>query len=218
MPGSFFGFVVYSYFYKLTDNPLFAIFVGMSAFVTLESAGIWSGHKIAEYLGDRSWLIIIPIATFVSYTAIGIGTLWFLDEGVDGNIKVMGTAMFLLAGVVYILFGLQTYQERMDARAKRNDIEADEQRMLDEDRAYEREEDRKDRALKRRLTAKGVVEKPAASKPKREPVMRYDEAKLSAVRVAIESNPGMAKQDLAELVGMSRPTLNKYLDKINEGK
>ena len=117
LPGFFFGYTIYEFVYLLTNNHFVSGFIGFSAFVVLESAGIWSGHKIAEYAGSDTfdWKIGIPITTLILYTTIGIGTLWFLDS-IDYSVQIVGTSVLLLACVIYILFGLQSYQEKMERR------------------------------------------------------------------------------------------------------
>lgn len=226
LPGTLFGFTIYAFFLSFTGIEWIAIVVGLSAFVVLESAGIWSGHKIAEFYGDGTKRIRIPIISFSLYLIIGIGTLWFLDSEVNVNVKIIGTSLFLLAGVVYTLFGFQSYQERMENKDRRKEKEEKQEVIDAEWREFELEEKRKDLELERKLKIKqanaeaklllsGATE---TVTEKKRPSGGYNQAKMKKLKIQLNLNPNLSKVELAEKVGVSRPTLDKYLQIIEDEK
>lgn len=79
--------------------------VGVVAALGLESAGILGAHLAVRFYaaGDGKWQVA-ALATAV-YLLIGIGAIWLLD-GTSNDAKAVGTAMFLIAGIVYLLLGL----------------------------------------------------------------------------------------------------------------
>lgn len=219
LPGTLFGYTIFAFFLRFTEgNMAVSLLTGFSAFIVLESAGIWSGHKIAEYLGEkRVW---IPIFTFVAYFVIGVATLWLLDDDIDQNIKLVGTGLFALSAVVYTLFGLQSYQEKLEAKDKREKRDEAVEEIQKENREFERRQAELDRETERRIKlkmanaeAKVVVmggsvpaDKPTASHP-----TSYNKQKMTALKVALKKTPNASKTELASTIGVSRPTLNKYL-------
>lgn len=247
LPGFFFGYTIYQFVMVLTRSPFAAGFIGFSAFVALESAGIWSGHKIADYIG-RGWIILIPIATFVLYTSIGIGSLWLL-ESIPFDVQIVGTATFLLAGVVYILFGLQMYEDQQELKAKvevknerslqiedeerKRKLEIENQERLrqekkeDEDREFQRKLQLKETnaRLKREqeeLALRGEVAIVKVGGHQRQTAVgeyRPNMEKIQELRKWRKALPNMEKQKLAEKLGVSRPTLDKYLEWLsNQGE
>lgn len=228
LPGTLFGYTIFAFFMEFTGNYFVSIATGFSAFIVLESAGIWSGHKIAEYIGEkRVW---IPITTFVLYFLIGVGTLWLLDGSINSNVKLVGTAIFALAGVIYILFGLQSYQERMENKEKREKRDEVVEKVQEENRQFEREQEALDREAKRKNEAKlvnaearvivngGVVATTIKQDGKPQVAYQYNKQKMKALKVAIMKSPNASKSELAKAVGISRPTLDKYLQVIEEEK
>lgn len=266
LPGFFFGWTIGQFVLQLTESSVAGIFVGSSAFIVLESAGIWSGHKIAEYLGKRDWKIIIPITTFLIYLTVGISTLWFLDgETVNREVQIIGSAMFILAGVIYILFGLQAYQESVElaekravAQEEREKRESIQQKKQEEDDEEEKERQRQiedklreqemrerseDREHARKMEVKRINAEnkrklievtnetavPVVSTPAPVPMIeqvittdkkipRVNQEKMAKLRVLLKSQPNLAKNKskLARNVGVSRPTLNRYLEILGE--
>ncbi len=213
LPGSLFGYTIYEFFLGFTGLYWLSLIVGMSAFVVLESAGIWSGHKIAEFYGDGTSRIRVPIIAFVLYLAIGIGTLWLLDGSVDLNVKLVGTSLFLLAAIVYTLFGFQAHQERVEAKEKREKREQTVEIIQEENRKFEMEQEAKDRDLERLLKKKKELAGIGNSVQSKQVV---SQDKIDALRLLLKDNPNMTKKEMAETIGVSRPTLNKYLGMINE--
>lgn len=214
LPGSLFGYTIYEFFLGFTGLYWLSLIVGMSAFVVLESAGIWSGHKIAEFYGDGTSRIRVPIIAFALYLAIGIGTLWLLDGSVDLNVKLVGTSLFLLAAIVYTLFGFQAHQERVEAKEKRERREQTVEIIQEENRKFEMEQEAKDRDLARLLKKKKELAGIGNSVQSKQVASNQD--KIDALKLLLKDNPNMTKKEMAETIGVSRPTLNKYLGTINE--
>lgn len=81
--------------------------VGFVAGLGLEAAGIFAAHRaIRAYVdNDRQWKI--AAGAVVVYLIIGIGAIWILDDAAAQNFKVVGTAMFLISGMVYLLLGME---------------------------------------------------------------------------------------------------------------
>ncbi len=234
LPGSIFGFTIFEFFLELSGMFWLSVIVGVSGFVALESAGIWSGHKAAEFYGDGTNRIWIPVVAFVLYLMIGIGTLWVLDGYVPNNVKIVGTSLFFLAGVVYTLFGFQSHQERMEAkeaREKRNEETKEERerreievsRIQEDNRRYELEEDRKDRALERQIRRKQALSGGAMNENKKviagkADSTNYDEQKMKKLIELLQCDPPMSKVNLAKEIDVSRPTLDRYLRIVNQNE
>lgn len=85
-------------------EPGWGIWVGVIAALGLESAGILAAHYAVKYYaaGDIRWQL--ATAATIAYLTIGIATIWLLDA--DSAVRVVGTAMFLIAAIVYLLVGM----------------------------------------------------------------------------------------------------------------
>lgn len=225
LPGSIFGYTIFEFFLQLSGLVWLSVIVGFSGFVALESAGIWAGNKIAEFYGDGTRKIVVPIIAFTIYLIIGIGTLWFLDGFVPLEVQIVGTSLFLLAGVIYTLFGFQAYQERLEAKESREKRDEVLLKIQDENRAFEMEEAKKDRALERQIKKKKAlagIETEIAIKPKRESKVRsgspsYDEEKMNKLIELLAVDEKTPRTELAKQIGVSRMTLYRYLRIIKEG-
>jgi len=222
LPGTLFGYTIFAFFLKFTDgNMAVSLLTGFSAFIVLESAGIWSGHKIAEYLGERR--VWIPIVTFIAYFIIGVATLWLLDDEIDQNIKLVGTGLFALSAVVYTLFGLQSYQEKLEAKGKREKRDEAVEEIQKENRDFKRQQEALDREIERKIKLKMATAEAKAvttgipvrtEQPVATPKQGYNKQKMAVLKAALKSNPNASKTELARIVGISRPTLDKYLSII----
>jgi Ca2+/Na+ antiporter len=210
------------------------MFIGLSGFVVLESAGIWSGHKIAEYAGGSKfdWLMLIPVSTLVLYTTIGIGTLWFLDS-LSQDVKIIGTSMFLLACVIYILFGLQSYQDREERKQEKvqRELKNEEKELRNDEKEYRRQQLAEKKQFERELKVKELELSheenmakitPLAQVVQQKKAVKVDEKKMAKLRAFLKVKPDALEQftktELAGKLGMSRPTLDRYLDIYNEEK
>lgn len=128
-PAYFFGHAVAS---AVTES--LAVAVGVVAAVGLESAGILAAHYAVRFWATgerrRAWVATTAAG---AYLIIGVAAIWGLETATR-DAKLTGTAMFLVAGLVYLLLGLDSdVQER-----QRADVEAIEARQ----RAAERERQR----------------------------------------------------------------------------
>ena len=87
------------------ETPAWGTAVGIVAAVGLESAGIMGAHLAVKFYSQRNEKWTLAVAATAAYLIIGVSTIWLLDGAtVDG--KLVGTAMFLIAGIVYLLLGL----------------------------------------------------------------------------------------------------------------
>lgn len=140
-PAYFFGHAVYS---AVTDDSI-AIFVGIVAALGLESAGILAAHYAVKFYGSgETRRGHVAAGGAAVYLLIGIAAIWLLD-GLNQDAKLVGTAMFLVAGIVYLLTGLAVdSQAREQARLKANQETAESLEAEADRREQERQEaDRK---------------------------------------------------------------------------
>lgn len=114
-PAWFFGHAVAT---AVTTGSI-AVFVGIVAALGLESAGILAAHHAVKFYGTgEQGRGHVAAGLAALYLIIGITAIWFLD-GANRDAQVVGTAMFLIAGIVYILTGLETdSRSRDEARAR----------------------------------------------------------------------------------------------------
>ena len=90
----------------MTSSDSLALVIGGVAALGLESAGILAAHTAIRFYtnGERQRAIIATAITMI-YLVIGIVSIWFF-EGTGQDAQVAGTAMFLIAGAVYVLIAL----------------------------------------------------------------------------------------------------------------
>jgi hypothetical protein len=114
-PAYFFGRAVY---YAAGNSDSWAAAIGMIAALGLESAGILSAHYAVKFYAqnDNKWQIAAA-ATGI-YLAIGIGTITLL-ESTTADGKAVGVAMFLIAGIVYLLLALGEVDKGREAAQER---------------------------------------------------------------------------------------------------
>ena len=161
-PAYFFGHAVAT---AVTTDSI-AVFVGVVAALGLESAGILAAHHAVKFYGiGEQGRGHVAAGLAGLYLVIGIAAIWFLDT--NANAQVVGTAMFLIAGIVYLLIGLETdSRARDEARAKaaketaenlRLQLEEREQTRLDQQQqaqmAWEREQQRLELEAERQARA-----------------------------------------------------------------
>ena len=100
-PAYFFGHAVAG---AVTER--LAVAIGVVAAVGLESAGILAAHYAVRFYaeGERGRAKVATAAAG-AYLLIGIAAIWGLEHATF-DAKLTGTAMFLVAGLVYLLLGL----------------------------------------------------------------------------------------------------------------
>lgn len=112
--------------------------VGIFAAVVLEIGGMLAAHFAIAFYGTAKGRIAAVLTG--AYLVIGIGVMWLL-ESADLDSKLVITAIFIIAGMVYILSGMY-------------EIEGQEQKQIEDDRAWERGQVEKDNELRRELERK----------------------------------------------------------------
>lgn len=114
-PAYFFGHAVAT----AVDTDAVAVYVGVVAAVGLESAGILAAHYAVKFYGsgeENRGHVATALAGL--YLLIGIAAILLLDS-TTYDAKAVGVAMFLIAGIVYLLTGLEVdTRTREQARAK----------------------------------------------------------------------------------------------------
>jgi hypothetical protein len=102
-PAYFFGHAIYT---AVDRNDWLAITVGVIAALGLESAGILAAHYAVKFYSDgRNRQGHAATIGTVLYLVIGIAAIWLMESATN-DAKLVGTAMFLIAGIVYLLIGL----------------------------------------------------------------------------------------------------------------
>lgn len=109
--------------------------VGIFAAVVLEIGGMLAAHFAIAFYGTAKGKIAAILTG--AYLVIGIGVMWLL-ESADLDSKLVITAIFIIAGMVYILSGMY-------------EIEGQERKQIEDDKAWERGQIEKDRELERQL-------------------------------------------------------------------
>lgn len=111
------------------------VWVGIFAAAVLEIGGMLAAHFAIAFYGTTKG----KLAAFLTvlYLIIGIGVMWRLESAAT-DAKLIVTAIFIIAGMVYILSGMY-------------EIENQEREQIEKDRDWEREQVEKDRELDRRL-------------------------------------------------------------------
>ena len=129
-PASFFGHAIFAAVVLMTSSDTLALVIGGVAALGLESAGILAAHTAIRFYtnGEEQKAIIATIITVI-YLVIGIVSIWFF-EGTGQDAQVAGTAMFLIAGAVYVLIALVD-----DAAVKHEEAEAEAARLAIEQEA-----------------------------------------------------------------------------------
>ena len=129
-PASFFGHAIFAAVVLMTSSDTLALVIGGVAALGLESAGILAAHTAIRFYtnGEEQKAIIATIITVI-YLVIGIVSIWFF-EGTGQDAQVAGTAMFLIAGAVYVLIALVD-----DAAVKQEEAEAEAERLAIEQEA-----------------------------------------------------------------------------------
>lgn len=122
-PAFFLGHAVYTAAAAIS-SPTWGMAVGISAAIGLEAAGIRAPDLALRLYRqqNRSWLV--AAFAVVAYLAIGITIIWLL-ENTSQNAKLTATAMFLVAGLVYLIMGLEeSHKEQAQRTAEAQALQA----------------------------------------------------------------------------------------------
>ncbi|MCB8991832.1 MAG: hypothetical protein H6665_14525 [Ardenticatenaceae bacterium] len=149
-PAFFFGHALFATVQDLSGNVALAVTIGGVAALGLESAGILAAHTAVSFYGrdDRTRAGLAALVA-VFYLVVGIASIWFF-ESAGRDAQVAGTAMFLIAGAVYLLLGLAddaAEQERRsaateDVQQQRQAEQVDHERQLELERLrFEQEQE-----------------------------------------------------------------------------
>ena len=115
-PAFFLGHAVYAAATTIS-SPAWGLAVGISAAIGLEAAGIRAPDLALRLYrqANRSW--VVAALAVVAYLVIGITMIWLLEQTAR-NAKLTATAMFLVAGLVYLIMGLEeSHQAQAEALA-----------------------------------------------------------------------------------------------------
>lgn len=111
------------------------LYVGIFAAVVLEIGGMLSAHYAIAYHGTAKGKLAAGLTAV--YLVIGIGVMWLMESSTNDE-KIVITAVFFIAGMVYVLSAM-------------SELENQEMAAIEGDRSWQREQEARDRELKRRL-------------------------------------------------------------------
>lgn len=112
--------------------------VGVFAAIVLEIGGMLAAHYAIAYYGTAKGKLSAVLT--VAYLVIGIGVMWIMESASD-DAKLVITAIFIIAGMVYVLSAM-------------SELENQELAAIEDDKAWEKEQEAKDRQHKRTLEAR----------------------------------------------------------------
>jgi hypothetical protein len=112
--------------------------VGIAAAVVLEIGGMLSAYYAVAYWGTVKGQLSAGLT--VLYLFIGIGVMWAMESATDDE-KLIITAVFIIAGMVYVLSAM-------------SELENKELATIEDRREWEREQEEKDREHRRNLEAR----------------------------------------------------------------
>lgn len=191
-------------------EPGLGIYVGIVAALGLESAGILGAHYAVSMYTKNDPRYPVAIGATVAYLIIGIATIWLLDT--DTNGRIVGTAMFLIAAIVYLLVGMAE-SDRQTAVAQQSDT--DHQHRMDVlDRKLKHE------AQLARIQAKTQVQPPQVDKVAAQPASidtQLDTLTPAQLRVyrAIAAQPDATNTEIAAQLGISRQAVSNHVRNMN---
>lgn len=234
-PAFFFGHAIY----VAAGRTVWAAIVGGVAALGLESAGILAAHYAVRYYVRRDGRWLVAAVGTVIYLVIGITVIWFL-EAATNDAKWTATAMFLIAGVVYVLVGLAE-SERIES-AEEEQAAVVQQAQEADALAWQREQDEKERDWQRRqqeaadartheerlrkleldaqvrvarASAKATkVESAAETRPK---VSEGAELSGKALEIfqLLSQKPGASNTEIGEIAGVSRQYVGQVRRSLN---
>lgn len=199
--------------YDLSQSWSLAWLVGIVAAVGLEAAGIMASSLAVQFYtaDDGKWQV--AASATVVYLLIGIGAIWLLD-GTSADAKTVGTAMFVIAGIVYLLLGLAEDAGRLETAVQGNADFEQEQARLRLQYAHEEK--------LARIQAKATAAQPAqvaATLPQAADATVAQPAQPTPaqrrVLEAIRRNPGATQAQLGEMLGISRQAVGKHVAALN---
>lgn len=113
-PAAFFGHSAYMALFEATGLVWLSVVAGIATAAGLEMVGILAGHTAIEFwrFNDRrAWLAALLL---LAYIAIGTVELWHVP---------VGRAVFLIAGLAYIVVGLRTDAAQVSANLTQESAE-----------------------------------------------------------------------------------------------
>lgn len=147
-PILFFSHTIFSSATALDFPIALALAAAIAAAVGLESVGIFSARLALTLVADGDGRWRVAAAGVVFYIATGTFALWALDN-IPTHTRVVGTLLFCLAGMVYLLLGLSVSAEQVSEQ-KRREAEARAARQARDEQLQEARELRHERAEQRR--------------------------------------------------------------------
>lgn len=146
-PAAFFGHAVYEAVIHMTANIVAALAVGGAAAIGLESAGIIAAHYAVRFYasGQNSRGHAATLSAII-YLVIGVSVIWLL-ESTTTDAKLVGSAMFAIAGLVYLVIGLADMDradQEAQAAARAAALAEQQQREADQRQAEKARQQRED--------------------------------------------------------------------------
>lgn len=123
---------------QIEAGSVWGLIVGIVAALGLESAGILGAHLAVQFYGQRDAKWQIAAAATAVYLLIGVSTIWLLD-GTNLDAKAVGTAMFLIAGIVYLLLGLSASAQAAETTVSQAAVYQDQLAAAQRNRQHERD-------------------------------------------------------------------------------
>jgi hypothetical protein len=140
--------------------------VGIAAAIVLEIGGMLSAYYAVAYWGTAKGKLAAVLTGL--YLLIGIGVMWLIETA-SYDEKLIITAVFIIAGMVYVLSAM-------------SELENKELAAIGQDRAWERVELEKDNELRRQLRLQQQADKTAVTlakiEQKKATVARSDAAQM----------------------------------------
>jgi hypothetical protein len=117
------------------------LIVGIAAAVVLEIGGMLSAHYAVVYYGTARGHLAAAMTGL--YLAIGIGVMWLM-EAANVDTKLVITAVFAIAGMVYLLAAISELEQREEAAREAAEAErAAKEEAAEATRKEQEEADRK---------------------------------------------------------------------------
>jgi hypothetical protein len=221
VPASFFGFSVGVAFYAITDIVWGSVGIGIAMAFAVESSGYltmsnsirnYEQYKNGNTTANKVWF---SIALSIAYLLVGISSLIIIDTMGYGNtiITILGIFSFLIAAIVYVSQAdnlLARHNERKELRQQKN--RRDDSNELKKLRLQLQHEEKLAaiKAASDNGNAIAQEDRMSAIYPNKNIAMK--------IILHLRDNPDAVdnKTQMAKDCNVSRPTLNKYLDLIEQ--
>lgn len=210
-PAFFFGHAMHMAVIAVSpDAVAWAATVAVCAALALEAAGILAAHNVARYYAEGEAVSArVAAAVAVAYLVIGIGGIWLLENAAI-DAKIAGTAVFLVAFLIYVLMAQTAQQKRKEVAEAESSLFVMQEKA--KDNAARRE--RKMAALRlehERKMAALPVETAVSNHVALATVGNRKETAKERVRKLRQEQPEMSQADMARFLNVSPGTVSKAL-------